>query len=270
MNKIKALTLIETLLVIVVIALILVVATNQFQRYQQARNIQEAKTAVQLIAEYGSQLYLEHCADMQQQHIQLLCPSSLPSYTGFSAKDAQYCNDSFTIVNPFLLAPAQSGIVNYTINVSIVTGVPIVSIGLPMSSSFLGSLKGKSGAQIVASPLFQKYMAALQPTAVTFEKEAASYFPGVGWETNINDPFDNICLTGSQQDVCMIWRISPANWGPVATNVVANQGQVNQLAAFAGQYAPRADEWKTIQSQNGTAIINCPGINAQTVYQSNN
>lgn len=274
MNKIKALTLIETLLVIVVIALILVVSANQFQRYQQARTIEQAKTAVEQLKAYVTDLYYEHCADLYQQQISLICPSIVPAIMEDPTQVGQYCDNNFTIYNPFMPQYKSAGAqnANYVVQISKSGTIVASSLGvsLPMSSSKFTAQKGGTPTpkQLIGSALFQKYVAALQPDEVIFKNQQQAYYPGYGWVSDTN-AFQHPCIEGSGQDICFLWSIKPANWGTTESNAVNNQTLNNQLNAFASQYVPTKTEWGQIRSgTNNQAIINCPGLNAATVYQT--
>ncbi|MFN7097280.1 MAG: Tfp pilus assembly protein FimT/FimU [Gammaproteobacteria bacterium] len=280
MKNIKALTIIETMLVLVVIALILMVAANQFQRYQQTRNIQMAADDVQQLAAYATNLYLKNCTSLKQSPTNsnetpfIVCPA--PANGKFPSSYSKACDKNFTLNNT--LGGAVGGDAglqhNYAIYIGYIPNERKNSYSNTLVIQFamwgVTDVIGSNPAQIVISETFQKVVAAIKPNAVVFDqaKFPNVYFPGSGMQKKYSSQYYLPC-TGdfsAWNTACFLWRInSPGNWGVLPSNAASNQTLDTQLAAFATQYVPTTTEWQTIQKANSSAVINCPGIAAQNI-----
>lgn len=273
MKKIKALTLIETLLVIVVIALILVVATLQVQRYQQARLIQSVRTVVQQIANYGFELYTTYCYQMSQyaQHIYLICPTAAANAYG-EPSDGQYCTDSnFSVINPFFgrQQPQTPDNANYLVWLYFTNNA--ISVQLPIPQTFwkdIGIKNSGTPQSLVGDVKFQQLISKLQPTTVFFAGQNYEYTPGIGFVNTPQLHTNQLCpKLISNANVCMVWNMSISNWGSLQTETTNNQTLSNQLDAFATQYAPTKSEWQTIQGSSKGAHFSCPALTGHQIYQ---
>ena len=282
---IKALTLIETLLVIVVIALILMVAMNQAQRFQQNRTMQVAQSALDTLSSYASKLYLKYCValyavdptsasnPMAPTPFSLDCPDSSNNAFCYASENGQL--QFLQITNPFLPPRTQTPQNNYAVslqnpaqNISSTNtvGPALIVIALPLDASALHI----SGSLTVSN--LEKYIGALKPTRIAFKNQPKYTIIGDAGNNTYAATADH-CLRISGADACFEWVLTLNNAGTL-DNVDVGNAVVNQnLTAFSGQYYPQQrdtyDSWYSPTGKFGRDKEGCLGA-MQYYYRQKN